>query len=242
MRELATKYGVGIQVHFSETLNEVEDIKKGHGKRPIEYAHEIGLLGYDVIGAHCNWIVEKEIDILNKTKTKVAHNPVSNMKLATGVAPVPELLEKGVVVGLGTDGNASNDNLDIFSCMKFAACLQKIRHLNPRLMPSDLVLEMATVNGAKSLLLENEIGSIEVGKKADLTLIDLRQPNMIPVHNIVKQMVYSAHGGNVDTVIVNGRIIMQNRKMLTVDESLVMDKAQEAAKDLAERIRIVERR
>lgn len=235
IRELAYKYRVGIHTHFSETLGEVVTMKHRHGLRSIEYAYQNDLLGPDVLGAHCIWLSDKEIKILGKTKTKVVYCPVSNMKLGDGVCPVPRLLGEGITTALGTDGPGSNDNLDMFSCMKFASYLQKIYWLNPHLLPSQKVLEMATIEGAKALQLDHLIGSLEVGKLADIIVIDLTEPNITPVHDVVKQLVCSGLPGNVKTTIIDGTIVMESGKIKTVDEHKVVEKACECAKNLFER-------
>jgi len=235
IRELAYRYRVGIHTHFSETSEEVVTMKHRYGLRSIEYAYQNGLLGPDVLGAHCIWLSDKELKILGKTKTRAVYCPVSNMKLGDGVCPVPQMLREGIITALGTDGPGSNDNLDMFSCMKFASYLQKVNWLDARLLPSQKVLEMATIEGAKALQLDHIIGSLEVGKLADVIIIDLTEPNITPVHDPVKQLVCSGQPGNVKTTIIDGKIVMENRKIKTVDESKVVEKACECAKNLFER-------
>ncbi|MEM3402478.1 MAG: amidohydrolase family protein, partial [Candidatus Hadarchaeales archaeon] len=182
--------------------------------------------------AHCVKVLPDEMEILRKNGVKVAHNPVSNMKLASGIAPVTEFLRKNIVVGIGTDGCASNNNLDIFEDMKVCALVHKIRESDPTVAPAREVLKMATMGGARALRLEREIGSIEVGKKADIILIDMKKPHLTPLHNVISSLVYSAHGDDVDTVIVDGKILMQGRKVLTVDEEEIMRRAQRAAEEM----------
>jgi 5-methylthioadenosine/S-adenosylhomocysteine deaminase len=167
------------------------------------------------------------MDLLARRGVKVVHNPESNMKLASGVAPVPDLLARGVTVGLGTDGCASNNNLDLFQEMDSAAKLHKVHRLDPTVMPSEVVLEMATLGGAKVVGLEKEIGSLEVGKKADIIILDLNRPHLQPIYSIISHLVYSATGADVRDVIIDGKLIMQDRKLLTLDEERVLQKAQE---------------
>jgi 5-methylthioadenosine/S-adenosylhomocysteine deaminase len=158
------------------------------------------------------------------------------MKLASGVAPVPELLARGVTVGLGTDGCASNNNLDLFQEMDSAAKLHKVHRLDPTVMPSSVVLEMATLGGARVLGLEKEIGSLEVGKKADIIVLDLNRPHLQPVYNIVSQLVYSAVGADVRDVIIDGKLVMHDRKLLTLDEETILQKAQETKEKILQRV------
>lgn len=241
VKDLAYREKLGINMHLAETRSEVLESKKRFGETPVRYAYKVGLLGRDMIGAHCVWVDDEEIRLLKQTGTNVAYNPISNMKLADGVAPIWRMLNQGVNVGLGTDGAASNDNIDMFSCMKAGAYLQKVHHLNPTLIPSQKIIEMATINGARALHEENELGSIEPGKKADLILVDLNAPNLTPVHDLAKQLVCSGDNGNVDTVIVDGTLVMEHRKMLLVNEFEIISKAREAAEDLISRAKIRER-
>ena len=228
----AAKYGVRIHIHVSETQKEVFDILEAHGKRPFEYLDELGFLGSEVTAAHAVWLSKNEIDIIKHSEVKLSHNPSSNMKLSSGVSPVSGLLNKDVCVSIGTDGPASNNNMDMFEEMKITALLQKVTTMDPTVLNAEEVFKMATINGAKSLGLEDQIGSIEVGKKADITLIDARSPQLTPFRNPISHIVYSANGGNVDTVICNGEILMKNRKLLTLDENMILEAAQNASEEL----------
>ncbi len=232
VKELAKKYKVGIHTHIAESKWEVEEIIKKYGKRPVEHLDAIGFLGPEVLAAHCVQLAEQEIRILRDRGVKPVHNPVSNMKIACGVSPVPEMLAAGIPVALGTDGAASNNSLDMFNEMKFAALLNKVDKFDPTVMPVQSVLEMATVNGARALGLGKNLGSLEVGKKADLTLVDLRKPHLTPLRNVISHLVYSATGGDVDTVIVDGKVIMQGRRVLTLEEDKVLEEAQKVADNL----------
>ena len=232
VKRKASKYGVRIHIHVSETQKEVFDILEAHGKRPFEYLDELGFLGSEVTAAHAVWLSKNEIDIIKHSEVKLSHNPSSNMKLSSGVSPVSGLLNKDVCVSIGTDGPASNNNMDMFEEMKITALLPKVTTMDPTVLNAEEVFKMATINGAKSLGLEDQIGSIEVGKKADITLIDARSPQLTPFRNPISHIVYSANGGNVDTVICNGEILMKNRKLLTLDENMILEAAQNASEEL----------
>ncbi len=235
VKELAKKYKVGIHTHISETQDEVDKIMKEYGKRPVEHLDSIGFLGPEVLAAHCIWLTEREIGIVQKQGVKPVHNPVSNMKTASGVAPVPEMLAAGIPVSLGTDGAASNNSLDMFNEMKFAALLSKVHKLDPVAVPAQVALEMATINGAIALGLQDSIGSLEAGKKADIVLVDLQKPHFKPLHSVISHLVYSAVGSDVDATIVDGKILMQGRKVLTLDEDKVLMEAQKSSDDFLAR-------
>jgi 5-methylthioadenosine/S-adenosylhomocysteine deaminase len=232
-KDLADRYGVPMIIHLAETKSEIEEISRKYSKSPVHHMENLGLLSPSLIACHCVWLTEAEMDLLARRGVKVVHNPESNMKLASGVAPVPELLARGVTVGLGTDGCASNNNLDLFQEMDSAAKLHKVHRLDPTVMPSSVVLEMATLGGARVLGLEKEIGSLEVGKKADIIVLDLNRPHLQPVYNIVSQLVYSAVGADVRDVIIDGKLVMHDRKLLTLDEETILQKAQEWRKKIA---------
>lgn len=234
-KDIAEKHNIGIHIHVSETKDEVENSKKDKGARPFEYLERIGFLNKNVVAAHSVWASKKEVDIIKKMGTKICHNPTSNMKLGSGVAPVPEYLENGVTVSLGTDGAASNNNLDMFEEMKTCALLHKVHNSNASVVPALTTLEFATINGARALGLEDKIGSIEEGKKADVIMLDLSASTMVPMTNPISHLVYSVQGSNVDTVIVDGKILMEDRQMKTMDEKQVIEFTREQAKDLFER-------
>jgi 5-methylthioadenosine/S-adenosylhomocysteine deaminase len=231
IRGLADKNGMHIHIHVSETKYERDLVTKETGKRPVEYLYGLGFLGNDVSAVHCVWVSSREINLLKKTRTNVSHNPESNMKLASGVAPIPEMLKKGITVSLGTDGCASNDNLDMFEAMRAAAFLHKVSSLDASVMSSYDVLKMATIEGARTIGLENQIGSLEVDKKADVILVDLEKPHLRPLNNIVGTLVYCANGGDVETVIVDGRIVVQEDTVRTVNEKNVIEQAEEKVKE-----------
>ncbi len=228
----SAKYGIGIHIHVSETQKEVSDVLKAHGKRPFEYLDDIGFLGNEVTAAHAVWLSESEIDIIKQRDVKISHNPSSNMKLSSGVSPVAELLRKGVCVSMGTDGSASNNNMDLLEEIKIGALLQKVTTMDPTVLTAEKVFKMVTIDGAESLGLEKQIGSIEVDKKADLALVDMRTPQLTPFRNPISHLVYSANGGNVDTVICNGEVLMKERNLLRLDEAMVLEIAQNASEEL----------
>lgn len=233
VRDLASKFNTGIHIHVAETQKEVEDILEQTGKRPFEYLDDIGFLGPNVVAAHAVWLSEEEIDIIMDREVKISHNPCSNMKLASGISPVANMLSHDICVSIGTDGASSNNNLDLIEEMKTASLLQKVATLDPKVLTSEETVAMATINGARTLGLENEIGSIEVGKKADLILIDTDEANMTPDSSCISSnVVYAAKGSNVDTTICNGKILMENRKLTTLDEEEIYKKARAAIVEL----------
>jgi len=232
VREKADEKGLKIHIHVSETEKEVEDSLKDRKKRPFEYLEDINFLGPDVIAAHSVWLSGAEIALIKDKDVKISHNPLSNMKLASGISPVSDMLANDVCVSLGTDGVASNNNLDLFQEMKTASLLQKVRNLDPTVLPANKMLEMATINGANALGMEKEIGTIEVGKKADLILVDMKKPHLTPYRNPISHLVYSAQGSDVNTVICNGQILMQEREVMIMDEAEVIEMAENAAEDL----------
>ncbi|WP_321423105.1 amidohydrolase family protein [uncultured Methanobacterium sp.] len=235
VRKKADEKGLRIHIHVSETEKEVEDSLNDRLKRPFEYLEDIKFLGPDVTAAHSVWLSGAEISLIKDNNVKLSHNPLSNMKLASGISPVSDLLANDVCVSLGTDGAASNNNLDLFQEMKTSSLLQKVRKLDPTVLPAGKVLEMATINGATALGMEKEIGSIEVGKKADMVLVDMKAPHLTPYRNPVSHLVYSAEGADVNTVICNGQILMREREVLVMDEVEVMEMAENATEDLLSR-------
>lgn len=233
VRREANKYGVGIHIHMNETQKEITDVMEATGKRPFEYLNDINFLNGDVLAAHGVWLSKEEIAIIKKNNVKIAHSPCSNMKLASGISPVTELLADDICVSIGTDGAASNNNLDVFEEMKFASLLQKVSTSNPKILPADEVINMATINGAKALGLENDIGSLEVGKSADMILVDINSPNLTPMSNqISSNLVYAANGSNVHTTICNGEILMENRSLTNLNENEIMERAKIAIEEL----------
>lgn len=235
VRKKASQLGVRIHTHVSETEFEVKTIIDTYEGRPFEYLDRLGFLDDDVLVAHAVWPSESELDILRERGVKVSHNPVSNMKLASGVSPVAKMMDKGITVSLGTDGAASNNNLDMLEEMKIAAIQQKVNTGNPTVLKAYDVFNIATIGGATALGLEGEIGTIEEGKKADLVLVDMKAPHLTPYRHPISHLVYAANGGDVDTVICNGQILMHERELLTIDEKTLLEQAEEATRDLISR-------
>lgn len=228
---LTKKYNTKLQIHVSATYSAAMNPLWEYGKREVEYLHDLGILSQNTIAVHCNWVNDKDIQFLRKTGTKVVHNPVSNMYLAFGVAPVPQMIKEGITVSLGADGLGSNTS-DMFEIMRAAAYLHKLHTFDSMAIGAQKILEMATIDGAKTLGLENEIGSIEVGKKADLIAIDVQKPNLTPLYDIYPSIVYCAKGNDVSDVIVDGRLVVRDGAIQTVNETQVMDKAQKRADEL----------
>jgi 5-methylthioadenosine/S-adenosylhomocysteine deaminase len=221
---------VPVIIHVAENEIELNNSKKAHsGMSPVAYLQSINFWGPRTLANHMVWADAADITLLASHGIGVSHNPESNMKLASGIAPVPEMLAAGVTVGLGTDGAASNNDLDMFDAMRFAALLHKAKTGDPRVLPATAVLEMATVNGAKALGLEKQIGSLEAGKRADLVVVSASSARMTPMYDPVSHLVYAARGEDVRTVMVNGRVLMRDRKMLTLDEPAVLAEARKFA-------------
>jgi 5-methylthioadenosine/S-adenosylhomocysteine deaminase len=231
---LARKYHAPILIHVAEMKKEWEDSEKQHGASPVQYLERIGVLGPDLVAAHCIFVDEADRKILAQHNVGCVHNPSSNMMLASGVAPVPELRTAGVAVGLGTDGPAgSNNDLDLMEEIDLAAKLAKITKMSPLALNALAVVEMATIDGAEALHMEKEIGSLEKGKKADLILISLDEPNAVPMYDSYSQVAYSLKASDVATVMIGGRVVMRDHKLLTVDEQTAIAKAREYQKTVA---------
>lgn len=231
VKDFADKNNLLIHIHISETENEVNDCIKKNGKRPIEYLNDIGFLGSNLVAAHVIWVDDKEIEILKKNDVNVAHTPCSNMKLSSGVLPYGKLKEAGLKITLGTDGCASNNNLDMLEEMKFAALLQKITYNNPALKPASESFALATKNGAEAFNID--CGEIKEGKLADLLLVDLNDVALNPNHNLISNLVYAANGSCIDTTICDGKILMQGKKVK--GEEKIIEKASKVAFNLTKR-------
>ena len=227
-------------IHAAETQEERALIKSRYGKTPIRYLDNLQVLDPHTVVVHAIHVDSEEIELLAQTRTGVAHCPESNMKLASGIAPVVEMLEKEVLVGLGTDGCASNNDLDMFKEMDTAAKLQKVRYLEPTVMNARTVLRLATIEGARVLGLEKEIGSLEIGKKADIIFLDLNQPHLVPCYDPFSLLVYSAKGSDVHSVMIEGRMVMENRKILNFNMDEVMDQVVGSAGELFRRIKAIQ--
>ncbi len=223
----AKKEKMGIHVHLSESESEISQIQEKYGCTPIALAEKCGIFDVPAIAAHCVQVTDEDIAILKRKNVSVVTNPASNMKLGNGFAPIAKMLDAGINVCLGTDGAASNNCLNLFHELSLLTLIHKGTGKTPQCVSAKEGFRIATINGAKALGLEKEIGSIEVGKKADLAILDLNTPSLTPRNNLIAGLSYSANGSEVDTVIINGQITMENRKILTVDEKLVYGKIQD---------------
>lgn len=230
---LAQEKETGITMHFAQgTRAEVDYIRQHFGCEPYELLEETGLYGPNVSLVHCVWLEEDDIDFLARTNTNVVHCPSSNSKIGMGVAPIPEMLAKGVNVTLGCDGGPSNNTYDMIRELKMAACIHKATKRDPEVMPVESILEMATINGARSLGLDKEIGSLEVGKKADLVVLDLNKPHLTPSTNALSTLVFCALGSDVSSVMVDGVWLVEDGRVLSMDEDRILSEVNARAKDL----------
>jgi 5-methylthioadenosine/S-adenosylhomocysteine deaminase len=227
-RALANKYAVPLVIHVAETRKENDDCVTRHGARPVSYLNSLGVFNGRTVAAHGVWLDQPDMDILLKAGVGVAHCPSSNMKLASGVAPVTRMLAMGIAVGLGPDGPAgSNNDFDLMEEMNLAADLQKVSTNDPRSLPAEQAVAMATIGGARVLGLDKSIGSLEPGKLADMVMIRLDRPHAVPLYNIYSQLVYALKGSDVRDVMVNGRVIVSDSHSLTLDPVIIMHKARE---------------
>jgi 5-methylthioadenosine/S-adenosylhomocysteine deaminase len=226
---LARKYHAPILIHVSETKKEVDDSRAANaGQSPVAYLEQIGVLGPDIVAAHCIWVDAGDIALFAKERTGCVHNPSSNMMLASGVAPIAAMRDGGVAVGLGTDGPAgSNNDLDMFEEMDLAAKLQKVSRMDPRALTAQQAVEIATIEGARAIHMEAEIGSLEPGKKADFVVVNISAPHAVPMYDVYSQIVYALKESDVADTVIGGKIVMRDRKMLTLDEPQILVKAQE---------------
>ncbi len=225
------EYDAEIHIHLAETKGEVENCLKDYGKTPFELMEEVGILQRGVLAAHSVHLSEHDIELIKKYNVRVAHNPGSNMKLASGVAPVPELLKKGICVGLGTDGASSNNNLDMLEEINLAAMLHKVHTLDPLAVPAFKALQMGTQYGATAVGL-SDVGMLEEGYKADIVLFDMNQPQWYPRNDLVSLLVYSANSSSVDTVLVDGKILVKDKHLTTIDEEKIKYEANKCAMNL----------
>ena len=230
---------MGIHIHLNESLAELEMSKKRHGKRPVELAYDLGILGPDCVAAHCVWLTGLEIMQLKQSGSSVSYDPGSNAKLGNGICAAPELLAAGVNVGLGHDDDEANNTCDLFETMKFGSVIQRASRADASLMPARQMIRMATSNGAKALGIP--AGSLEPGKLADIILINLKTPRLTPLvlgkySNVLSHLVYAVHGDDVDTSIIDGKIVMEKRQLKTMDEDEIIRKATESCNSLLDRI------
>jgi len=230
--ELSKGFSLPLQIHLSETNEEVNEIMRNTGKRPVHYLDQLGLVDEKLIAAHAVHLDDKEMECLKEKGVKVVHVPESNMKLCSGISKVPEMVKMGLTVGLGTDGCASNNNLDLFQEMDSAAKLSKVSSLDPTSLNAKTVLKMATAWGAAILGLEEEIGTLEKGKKADIIVVDINSPHLCPIYDPISAIVYSADGADVKDVIVNGKLLMKDRKLTALDSAEIMEKVRRISRKI----------
>ncbi|NOY68429.1 MAG: amidohydrolase [Deltaproteobacteria bacterium] len=230
---ISGEYGIPLVIHVSETIDELETIKKRYGKTPVGHLADIGVLSSRTVACHCVAVSDDDIRLLSENHVNVSHNPESNMKLAAGVAPVPQMLSAGITVGLGTDGPASNNDLDMFAEMDTAAKLHKVNTLDPTVVDARTVLRMATIDGARALGLGNVCGSLEPGKKADIIVIDTRKPHLTPMYDPCSHLVYAVRANDVSSVIIGGNIVVENRRINTFDVDEIMAEIKEIGKGIA---------
>lgn len=220
--EAADACHTGIHVHLAETQDELQQIRDAYGKTPTEYLHDLGVFELPTLAAHSVYLTDSDIAILKEHNVGIAHNPSSNLKLASGIANIPKYLQAGLPVGIGTDGCSSNNTLNMFKEMTICSFTQKVNAMDPTVLPAETVLQMATIGGAKVLRWDDQIGTLEVGKKADIILVDINKPHFAPWNNVVSDLVYSAQGSDVKTTIVNGKVLMKNYEVLTMDVERIM--------------------
>ncbi|MBU4349498.1 amidohydrolase [bacterium] len=230
----AKEMDVSVVTHIAGWIEIVSNSLKKYKMRDLEYAHSLGFTGEKAIAVHCVWLSAEEMNIIANTGTKVVHNPVANMHLGYGIAPITEMLSRGVTVGLGTDGAASY-TYDMFEIGKTAAMLQKVKNLDAEAITAEKILEMLTIDGAKVLGMDSFTGSIEKGKRADIILLDFNCPHIMPGGKVVPKIVYSARGADVVTSIIDGKTVMENRKVLNLNEEKVIKNAQRMRNDLCEK-------
>lgn len=225
--KVADKYDIPVQIHLAESLWEEQDVMTKYGKRPTKHLNDLGLLSERVIAAHCVWLNDEEIEILAQQKVAVSHCIESNLKLASGTAPIIKMLERGVKVSFGTDGAASNNDLNLLNEISTAAKFHKLIAKDPTVLNAKTALKMATSGGAQALNMQDKLGTLAPNFYADLITINLRKPNLLPIYDIYSQIVYAAAAENIETVMINGKLIMENRNILTCDENEILDKALE---------------
>ncbi len=232
--ELSLKYHIPYLIHIAETEDEVESIRKEHGKSPVLYLDSIGVLNEFVVSAHSVYLTDEERNVFKQKNVGVSHNIESNLKLASGIAPIADYLEHGIKVSFGTDGAASNNNLDFIEEMRTASFAQKISSKNPSILGAEQALKIATHGGASVLNIEHVTGTLDVGKSADIVIFNMRKPHLLPLYNPVSQVVYAANAGDVESLIVMGKVIMENGEVKTLDEEKIIKNAITKGKKIKE--------
>lgn len=233
--EITRTHDIPLVIHVSETASEVAGIQERYNRTPVAHLADLGVLAPNLLACHCVVLTEDDIDLLKRHDVKVAHNPESNMKLASGVAPIPKLLEEGICVGIGTDGCASNNNLDIFLEMDTTAKLHKVKTLDPTVLDAETVLNMATLQGARALGLSGVTGSLKPGKKADLIVVNTRKPHLTPMYHPASHLVYAVRGSDVTHSIINGSIVMKDGQLQMLDLEQIMDDVNRIADEVRQK-------
>jgi len=235
-KELTRSYESFLFIHVAETSWEVEQIKKEHGLTPVAYLYSLGILDENTIIVHANWLTEEDIKIIRDTGVGVVHNPESNLKLASGLCPVPKLLNQGIPVALGTDGPASNNNLDMFQELDTTAKVHKGIQLDPTVMPAKTVLKMATIIPAQMFKLNT--GRLKEGALADMVILDFKQPHLFPLYDPYSHLVYAVHGTDVETVIINGKIVVEGKKLISFDTEIIKRHVLNLAEQVKQRVNL----
>ncbi|KXB05536.1 hypothetical protein AKJ49_00565 [candidate division MSBL1 archaeon SCGC-AAA382A03] len=236
--EEAKEHDTGFTIHLAEVKDDIRYLENEFGMTPMEFMKHCNIVGENTIYAHGVWLPEKDFQIIKENNCTLSHNPASNLKLGSGIAPIPEMLNHGVNVALGCDGGPSNDNYDMIREMKLAALIHKGRKLDPTLMPAETILKMATINGARGTVWDSDIGSLEPGKLADIIVVNLNKVHSAPVRNPISNLVYAGHEGNVETTIINGNIIMESREIRTLDEEKILKEVIKQASKIDERLNL----
>ena len=234
-KKIADEYNVPLNIHIAETLTEFEAVTEEFGLSPVSYLNSLGVLDKNMIAAHCVHLTPEDILLIAEKGVGVAHNPQCNMKIASGVAPIPGLMEAGAKIGIGTDGPASNNDLDMFDEMRTTAFLHKLNSDDPTVMDAQSVVKLATIDGARVLGMDGQIGSLEIGKKADIIILDMKKPHAHPRYNIYSLIVYSLKSSDVETVIVDGKIVMKNRNIINIEEDVLYERIDSLATEIRNR-------
>ena len=238
-KKMADKLNTGIHMHIAEIAAENDYVKVNRGMSTVEHLNKLGVLGPNLLAVHTVWLTDREIDLFRLYDVKVSHNPAAAMKVVLGFARIPEMLEKGLSVSIGTDGAPSNNRMDMIREMYLTSLIHKGRTLNPKTVPAEKVLEMATINGAKCALLEKEIGSLEVGKKADLIILNPNTLHSLPLHDPIANIVYTMSSENVESTMCNGKWLMKDREILVLNEKDLIEKVNKKSREIKNKANIV---
>lgn len=238
-KKIADKLNTGIHMHIAEIAAENDYVKSNKGDSTVEHLHKLGVLGPNLLAVHTVWLTDREIDLFRLYDVKVSHNPAAAMKVVLGFARIPEMLEKGLSVSIGTDGAPSNNRMDMMREIYLTSLIHKGRTLNPKVLPAEQVLEMATINGAKCALLENEVGSLEVGKKADLIILNPNTIHSLPLHDPIANIVYTMSSENIESTMCNGKWLMKNREILVLNEGDLIEQVKRKSEEIKNKAKIV---